>query len=106
MKPEQIETLSFKIIDEEAGPHPFDDDQWTIVRRMIHTSADFEYIHTVRFHPEAVAAGLKAIRSGKAVITYTRLVPPPAIFTICAVVAQQKVLIFFKLERIPSGCSA
>ena len=44
MKPEQIETLSFKIIDEEAGPHPFNDDQWSIVRRMIHTSADFEYI--------------------------------------------------------------
>jgi precorrin-8X/cobalt-precorrin-8 methylmutase len=73
MKPEQIETLSFKIIDEEAGPHQFPDDQWTIVRRMIHTSADFEYMHTVRIHPDAVAAGLKAIRSGSPVITDTNM---------------------------------
>lgn len=73
MKPDQIETLSFKIIDEEAGPHRFPDDQWTIVRRMIHTSADFEYMHTVRIHPDAVAAGLKAICSGKPIITDTNM---------------------------------
>ena len=73
MKPEAIEALSFKIIDEEAGAHDFPDDQWQIVRRMIHTSADFEYMQTVRFHPEAIAAGLRAIQNGKAMITDTNM---------------------------------
>ena len=43
MKPEEIEALSFKIIDKEAPPHNFPPDQWSIVRRMIHTSADLIY---------------------------------------------------------------
>jgi precorrin-8X/cobalt-precorrin-8 methylmutase len=73
MKPEEIEALSFKIIDEEAGSHDFPDDQWQIVRRMIHTSADFEYMQTVRFHPEAIAAGIRAIQNGKAVVTDTNM---------------------------------
>ena len=73
MKPEEIEALSFKMIDEEAGAHDFPDDQWQIVRRMIHTSADFEYMQTVRFHPEAIAAGIRAIQNGKAVVTDTNM---------------------------------
>lgn len=73
MKPDDIEALSFKIIDEEAGPHAFPPDQWTIVRRMIHTSADFEYMQTVRVHPRAISAGLAALRGGKAIFTDTNM---------------------------------
>lgn len=73
MKPNDIETLSFKIIEDEAGPHDFSDAQWQIVRRMIHTSADFEYLQSVRFHPRAVEAGLTAIRAGKPVYTDTQM---------------------------------
>ncbi len=73
MKPEAIESLSFSIIDTEAGSHDFPPEQWNIVRRMIHTSADFEYMQTVRFHPEALSAGLRAIREGKAIITDTEM---------------------------------
>jgi precorrin-8X/cobalt-precorrin-8 methylmutase len=73
MKPEDIEALSFQIIDTEAGAHTYPPDQWTIVRRIIHTSADFDYLRSVRFHPEAVAAGLAAIRSGKPMFTDTRM---------------------------------
>ncbi|MBW1727055.1 MAG: precorrin-8X methylmutase [Deltaproteobacteria bacterium] len=73
MKPEEIETLSFKIIDQEAGPHNFSSDEWRIVQRMIHTSADFEYIKTVRFHPKAIAAGVNAIRRGKTIVTDTNM---------------------------------
>jgi len=74
MKPEEIEALSFKIIDREAGQHRFCPDKWSIVQRMIHTSADFEYLDTVRFHPDAVNAGINAICSGKPVITDTNMV--------------------------------
>jgi precorrin-8X/cobalt-precorrin-8 methylmutase len=73
MKPDEIEALSFKIIDREAGSHGFSSEQWDVVRRMIHTSADFEYKRTVRFHPDAVAAGMTAIRSGKSIVTDTHM---------------------------------
>jgi precorrin-8X/cobalt-precorrin-8 methylmutase len=74
MKPEEIESLSFQIIDREAGEHSFSPEEWNIVRRMIHTSGDFEYMKTVRFHPRAIQAGLSAIRSGKNIITDTEMV--------------------------------
>ncbi len=73
MKPNDIEALSFQIIEKEAGAHDFSPEQWPIVRRMIHTSADFEYMKTVRFHPRAVEAGLSAIRQGKTIITDTNM---------------------------------
>ena len=73
MKPEHIEALSFKIIDKEAGNHNFSPDEWEIVRRMIHTSADFEYMKTIRFHSDAISAGISAIRKGKPVITDTNM---------------------------------
>ena len=73
MKPHEIEALSFNIIDQEAGSHGFSTEQWSIIRRMIHTSADFDYMHSIRFHPEAVAAGTAAIRSGKSIITDTNM---------------------------------
>jgi len=73
MKPNDIESLSFKIIDKEAGTHDFTPEQWQIVRRMIHTTADFEYMKTVRFHPGSVKAGIDAIRNGKSIITDTNM---------------------------------
>lgn len=73
MKPHEIEYRSFEIIDAQAGPHGFTTEQWAIVRRMIHTSADFDYIKDVRIHPMAVAAGIKAIRSGGTIFTDTNM---------------------------------
>jgi len=73
MKPEEIEKTSFAIIDEEAGGHDFPEDQWEIVRRMIHTTADFEFMESVRFHPGAVEAGVAAIRNGGPVFTDTNM---------------------------------
>ena len=73
MKPDEIEELSFKIIDDEAGRHDFPPDQWSIVRRMIHASADFEYMESVRFHKHAISKGLEAIKNGKNIITDTNM---------------------------------
>lgn len=73
MKPQQIEDLSFKIIEEEAGSHGFDEKQWPIVRRMIHTSADFEYIKTIRFHADAISMGIQAIQNGCQIFTDTNM---------------------------------
>lgn len=73
MTPNEIEDQSFAIIDTEAGPHDFSPDEWQIVRRMIHTSADFDYMNTVRFHPDAISKGIQAILAGKAIITDTTM---------------------------------
>ncbi len=73
MKPEAIENLSFSIIDNEAGDHGFSHEEWNIVRRMIHTSADFEYIRSVQFHPNAITSGIHAIQNGCTIITDTNM---------------------------------
>lgn len=73
MTPAEIEALSFSIIDNEAGDHGFPADHWSIVRRMIHTSADFDYLSSVRFHPDAVSAGIAAIQKGRGVVTDTNM---------------------------------
>ncbi len=73
MKPAEIEALSFKMIEEEAGTHTFNPSQWQVVRRMIHTSADFEYLQSVRFHPDAIDSGINAIRRGRPIFTDTNM---------------------------------
>jgi precorrin-8X/cobalt-precorrin-8 methylmutase len=40
---------------------------------MIHTSADFEYMQSIRFHPQAISAGIQAIRTGKTIFTDTQM---------------------------------
>jgi precorrin-8X/cobalt-precorrin-8 methylmutase len=59
-----IERDSFAIIDAEAGPHAYSEEQWPLVRRMIHANADFEFNGLTVFHPEAMRAGLAAVLQG------------------------------------------
>ncbi len=73
MKPQEIEDQSFAIIDAEAQPHDFDHRHWQVVRRVIHTSADFEWQGMMRFHPEAIPLGIAAIRQGRPIITDTNM---------------------------------
>ena len=73
MKPDEIERSSFQIIDQEAGSHHYTEQQWSIVRRIIHTTADFEFKDMVRFHPDALSAGIDAIRNGKMIVTDTNM---------------------------------
>ncbi len=73
LKPQEIETRSFEIIDEEAGKHAFSEAEWNIVRRMIHTSADFDYMKSVKFHENSIETGIQAIRSGCNIITDTNM---------------------------------
>lgn len=59
-----IEHDSFAIIDAEAGSHAYRPEQWPLVRRMIHASADFEMNGLTRFHPDALRAGMQAVLKG------------------------------------------
>lgn len=72
--PEEIEPRSLAIIDAEVPePRPFAGEQWAVARRMIHTTADFDLLNHIRFHPEAVRAGIEALRAGADIVTDTRM---------------------------------
>ncbi len=72
--PLSIQKRSFEIIDSEVPePKPFYGRQWEIVRRMIHTSADFDLLSTVRFHNNAIESGLNAIKKGTYIFTDTKM---------------------------------
>lgn len=73
LKPQAIEDRSMAIIDSEAPDHCWDAAAWSVVRRMVHTSADFDYVGGVRMHPQAMASGMAAIRSGCRIVTDTRM---------------------------------
>jgi len=73
-KPMDIEKGSFEIITEEMGPHNFDEKTAPIVKRVIHTTADFEYADLLDFHPNAVEAGMKALREGSDIYADTNMV--------------------------------
>lgn len=62
--PEEIEARSFETIDREASGHGFSGDEWIIVRRMIHTTADFSLIDDVIFSPGAIDNAVEALRRG------------------------------------------
>ena len=73
LSPEEIEALSFTIIDAEAGAHPWSPAEWSVVRRAIHTSADFDYARNMYFSPGALAKGVSALRRGRVVVTDTHM---------------------------------
>ncbi len=71
--PREIETESFRRIEAAVGRVDLPPPEWAVVRRMIHTTADVEYLKLVRLHPQAVAAGLHALKDGRPVFTDTRM---------------------------------
>lgn len=72
--PEKIEEESFRIIEEEVGPHAFSDLEFQIVRRVVHATADFEFVKTIRFHPEAIVSGINALRSGASIVADVEMI--------------------------------
>jgi len=71
--PSEIEAESFRRIEAQVGPHHLPTEVWFVVRRMIHTSADPEYLTTARVHPQAIVAGVEALKRGAPIATDTRM---------------------------------
>lgn len=69
-----IEDASFATIDGEAGPHGFGLPEWQVVRRVIHATADFEFKELMRFHPDAVRAGMAALRGGAPILVDVQMI--------------------------------
>jgi len=73
MKPEEIEAGSFRIIEAEAGEHGRSEAEWQVLRRVIHTSADFEYVRSLVFSDGAVEKGVAVLQSGAGIVTDTTM---------------------------------
>lgn len=71
--PEEIEARSMQMISEELGNAILDPEQEPVIKRVIHTSADFEYLHNLVFSENAVAIAKQAIRDGAHIVTDTRM---------------------------------
>lgn len=73
VKPAQIEARSFEIITEELWDVSLIPGTEPIVKRCIHTSADFDYAQNLCFSEHAVEKALEAIRDGASIVTDTQM---------------------------------
>lgn len=73
VKPAQIEARSFEIITEELGDFPLIPGTEPIVKRCIHTSADFDYAKNLCFSENAVSAAIEAVKNGASIVTDTQM---------------------------------
>ena len=65
-KGQSIEDESMQIIENEIGNHPYNEQEWPIVRRVIHSTADFDFAreNKIIFHKDAVKNGINALIDG------------------------------------------
>ena len=73
VQPREIETRSFEIITEELGDKPLIPGTELIVKRCIHTSADFDYADNLCFSENAVEKAIEAIKNGACIVTDTQM---------------------------------
>lgn len=73
VKPMEIEKRSFEIISAELEGRIFPDQTELVVKRCIHTSADFEYADQLCFSKQVVVQAMEAIKSGASIVTDTQM---------------------------------
>ena len=73
--PADIERTSMAIITQElaAAGIELPPQHAAVVKRVIHTTADFDYAQSLRFTPDAVARGVAALRQGVPIVTDTNM---------------------------------
>ena len=69
-KGQSIEDESMRIIEDEIGDHPYNEQEWPIVRRVIHSTADFDFARDNRiiFQKDAIKNGLDALKDGCSIV--------------------------------------
>lgn len=71
--PMDIEEKSFEIIGEEMGAHNFSEQELKIIKRVIHTTADFEYKDLVYIREGAIESALELLKKGVTIYTDTNM---------------------------------
>ncbi|MDO5538488.1 MAG: precorrin-8X methylmutase [Eubacteriales bacterium] len=72
VKPMEIEKRSFEIITEELG-RELPEEQAPIIKRCIHTSADFDYADNLCFSEGVVTKAVEALKKGACIVTDTQM---------------------------------
>ena len=69
-KGQTIEDESMQIIENEIGSHSYNEQEWPIVRRVIHSTADFDFArdNKIIFHKDAIKNGLEALKNGSSIV--------------------------------------
>ena len=69
-KGQEIEDESMQIIESEIGSHSYNEMEWPIVRRIIHSTADFDFAGENRllFHKDAISNGINALKNGCSIV--------------------------------------
>ncbi len=73
MKPMEIEQRSFEIITELLRDRVLDPENELVIKRVIHTTADFDYADNLTFSDHAVRKGIAALKSGCDIVTDTQM---------------------------------
>lgn len=73
MLPGEIEKRSFEIITEELGDTVLDELQAPVIKRVIHTTADFDYVKNLCFSEDCIQTLQAAIKSGCKIVTDTQM---------------------------------
>lgn len=73
VEPHNIERRSFEIIQEELGELILDPEKEPIIKRTIHTSADFDYLNNLCFSYNAVKKAKEALKNGAIIVTDTNM---------------------------------
>ena len=73
IKPMDIEKRSFEIITEILGDRKLDPENELVIKRAIHTTADFDYADNLVFSPHAVKRGIEALKAGCDIVTDTQM---------------------------------
>lgn len=71
--PSEIEARSFEIITEELKGRTFPKLEEPVIKRVIHTTADFEYADSLVFSHDAVKKALDALKNGACIVTDTNM---------------------------------
>ena len=69
-KGQSIEDASMQMIEKEIGNHQYNEKEWPIVRRIIHSTADFDFAdkNGIVFHKEAIDSGMHALKNGCSIV--------------------------------------
>lgn len=71
--PKAIEKRSFEIIESQVDKKLIDQKEWPVIRRVIHTTADFDFAKLLDFSEDAIDTGVAALKSGFNIVTDTRM---------------------------------
>ena len=72
-EPHEIEKKSMATIEAELNGRTWPEPEFSVIKRCIHTSADFDYADNIVYSKDAVKIGIEALKNGAAIVTDTKM---------------------------------